>query len=367
MYFSGRLSVDPSQKTVIEKIKPTKVFRKFLHLLTVGGISDRQEQETFTAVAILQQFNMAFRALGISNLVRLARDDLDFYLDSEGKKGDLKESVEEFELETDAFDSEYFNSLFLVVEHEDENFKYLIEVKISRIHTPGEHPISVNVNALLRDFKSGPNDDARAVKSRMEKIFASQASYDSFLREKRSSFEAFISSLELEIKKFIHTDEIVNDTRTKIIRPKEPVTSRAEIRHTSHGDPVYYGYYGGDDYLFYTLMWSSMCHDHHVYCNHIHVVDDHGAEIMAVGEQGFDAGESNALNPGEDFEVPEGADTTLQEGSQFDCDIADHRVETSSGGMSDGDSGGSWFDSVGGGDSGGDVSSCSSCSSCGGD
>ena len=85
MYFSGQLSVDPSQETVIERIKPTKVFRRFLHLMTLGGVSDRQEHETFTAVAVLQQFNMAFRALGISNLVRMARDDLDFYLDSEGK------------------------------------------------------------------------------------------------------------------------------------------------------------------------------------------------------------------------------------------------------------------------------------------
>ena len=55
MYFSASLSVDPSQMTHIDKVKPTKAFKKILYYLTAGGLSDKEEVETFTAIAVLQQ------------------------------------------------------------------------------------------------------------------------------------------------------------------------------------------------------------------------------------------------------------------------------------------------------------------------
>ncbi|HEO64684.1 MAG TPA: hypothetical protein ENI73_02335, partial [Spirochaetes bacterium] len=110
MYFTGSLAVDPSQITAIKVLKPTKVFGKILHLMTGGATSEKEEQETFTAVAILQQFNMALRSMGINNLVRLTKDDFDFYFDEEGKEDDLKEIMENFSLETDKIESEVFET-----------------------------------------------------------------------------------------------------------------------------------------------------------------------------------------------------------------------------------------------------------------
>ena len=93
MYFSATLSIDPSEITRIEAVKPTKAFGKLLHVLTAGLTSKKEEQETFTAVAILQKFNKVFRTMGMNNIVRLSKDEVDFYIDKKGKKDDLKEAM----------------------------------------------------------------------------------------------------------------------------------------------------------------------------------------------------------------------------------------------------------------------------------
>ena len=54
MYFSSRLTVDPSQLTRIEKVEPTKAFKRLLHFMTGGAVSDKVEHETFAAVSVLQ-------------------------------------------------------------------------------------------------------------------------------------------------------------------------------------------------------------------------------------------------------------------------------------------------------------------------
>ena len=81
MYFESTIRIDPSQVTSIEKVKPTKAFKRMLYHLTKGGISEKEERETFTAISILQQLNKAFIQQGITNVIRLSHDDIDFYLE----------------------------------------------------------------------------------------------------------------------------------------------------------------------------------------------------------------------------------------------------------------------------------------------
>jgi len=357
MYFSGELSVDPSECTTIVHVKPEKAFRKFLHFVTIGAVSDKEEYETFTAVSILQQFNRALRGAGITNIVRLAKDDFDFYFDADGKKDDLKEAMEKFEFETDDMDSEVFNELLLVVEHEDEAFKYYIDVKIDRVHKKGEFPISVRVNALNNEFSVADGKDSSA-NNKLKKVFKTQNTYDEFLASKQVMFEEFLNKLELEIKRFIITDTINRKSDKKLIRPKTAVNSSKSIKHHHDSEPVFYGYYGCDTYLYHTMLWSDMCYSHNIYCNDISIIDEGGADIMSVGDEGFNAGEHDTLNTSEEFEVPAGADTSVSEGSQFD-----DAIQASDSSVSD--SGSSWTDSFfGGGDSSDSGSSCSS-SSCG--
>ena len=97
MYFHGTLAIDPSQMTNIELVKPTKAFGKMCYYMTLGLASEKEERETFTAVSILQEFNRAFSSLGITNILRLAKNDVDYYLDEVGREDDLKEAMAVFE------------------------------------------------------------------------------------------------------------------------------------------------------------------------------------------------------------------------------------------------------------------------------
>ncbi len=140
MYFSGKLTIDPAQVTHIQKVRPQKAFRRMLHHLTAGLVSDQEEQEPFAAVAVLQQMNHVFRQMGIADIIRLAHDDIDFYLDPEGKKGDLKDAFYQYDLTINEAMAQVFKQLFLVLEHQQDDLYYLIEVTINRTHAVGDYP-----------------------------------------------------------------------------------------------------------------------------------------------------------------------------------------------------------------------------------
>jgi len=47
MYMNGFVDIDPSHLTEIRR-KPTKGFRRFAEILTLGVLSEKEERETFT-------------------------------------------------------------------------------------------------------------------------------------------------------------------------------------------------------------------------------------------------------------------------------------------------------------------------------
>ena len=164
MYFSGKITVDPAQVTNIQKVRPQKAFRRLLHQLSAGLVSDKEEQETFTAVAILQQLNVAFRQLDVTDIIKLAHDDIDFYHDTEGKKDDLKEALDHYDLTINDAMSQVFKQLFLVLDHEQDDLYYLIEITINRTHAVGDHPIEIKVNGLLKAFRGGTGKTTQQVR-----------------------------------------------------------------------------------------------------------------------------------------------------------------------------------------------------------
>ncbi|MDQ1265824.1 MAG: hypothetical protein QG635_976, partial [Bacteroidota bacterium] len=153
MYLTGTLEIDPSQITLIKSVKPTKLFGKLLNMLTLGQASEKKEHETFTAVSILQQLNMGIRSVNIINVIRISVDDYDFYLDEKGVEDDLKQAMIELETKIDPLESEIFNNIYLVLEHIDQNLKYLIEINVQRKHKVGEYPIVITVNGMFSDFR----------------------------------------------------------------------------------------------------------------------------------------------------------------------------------------------------------------------
>ena len=360
MYFSGKLTVDPTQVTHIQKVRPQKAFRRLLHHLSAGLVSDREEQETFTAVAILQQLNLAFRQLNMTDIIRLAHDDIDFYHDVEGKKDDLKEALDQYDLTINDAMSQVFKQLFLVLDHEQEEFYYLVEITINRTHAVGTYPIEIKVNGLLNAFRSKADTSPAAVKRRMKSVFATQKAYDAFVRRHSVTFEAFLYDMQVAIQKVIQVNDVQVTYQRRMVAPQEKVSRRSPrpATTTSQGgyDPVFGDYYSNDDFFPYFLLWSDMAHDHHITIQDTDILTESGELLGTVGDEGVDAADLSVLSE----------DTTYDEGMQdvpeaVEIKHGDYIVESDSG---------SWFDGDwGGGDSDytSSCSSCSSCASCGGD
>ena len=278
MYFTGTLSIDPSQLTHIEKVKPTKAFKKMLFYMTAGMVQDKLEHETFTAVSILQQINTCLRALGVTNVIRLAKDNIDFYLDEQGRKDDLKKAMEHFELEVHGLESELFKTLYLVLEHDDKHFKYLIEVRINRSHAAGAYPISIEVNGLVKELKT---ENGSTVPAKVQEIFKSQDAYDAYQTQMRGHFNQFANDLMLQIKKYIHVDDIIRDSSVNLVRPKKKVKHKNDIQTGNDIDssPIFHGYYGISDYLLYAWIWADLCHASEVFLPRFHLDLRNGPDL----------------------------------------------------------------------------------------
>jgi len=362
MYLAGSLTLDPSQMTVIQKVQPKRMFAKLLDAITFGGISEKLEHETFTAVSILQQINMGLRSIGINNVVRLAMDDHDFYLDEKGKDDDMSDAMFEFEAKVDPLESEHFNTLYLVLEHFDGSLKYIIEISISRKHKVGEYPIQIKTNAVLAELQLKQGETREDMENRMKMIFTDQNSYDNYLHSRKLEFNQFLDRLEMAIRKFVKVDDTHKESNVKIIRPSEKVSSPDKIKNNQHSDPVFYGYHGFGDYFFYSWMWSSMLFHSGLHVNNFHMVDSYGHDVMSVGDQGINAAEGGTFNEDADFAPPTEGDVNFADGSEY----SDQLDSQMGGDMGDSSEGGFMDSLMGDYDSGSSCSSCSSCGGCGG-
>lgn len=321
-------------------------------MMTGGAIADKVETQTFAAVSILQQLYRVLKSSEIDNIIQLSQDNIDFYMDEEGKEGDLKEALDKFDLEINDAMSELFGTLNMVLEHHDTNFSYLIDVKVNRSHEVGEYPIEIVINGLMKDMQAGDSETGASMKAKMENIFASQESYDAYVNEKRSKFESFADALQMNIKKFMKVDDVKVEHENKVMIPKEGANNPGEMRRNVDAyDPVHRGYYGYNDSYFYGYYWGSMMHDHHTVINNTYIVSDDGDTVGSIGADGIDAGDSTMFDPEADY------DSKLSSPEMAENDSTDSNTDSD---------GGSWWGSDGDGDSD-SSSSCSSCSSCGGD
>lgn len=363
MYFSGKLEIDPSQLTKIEKIKPTALFKKLIHSLSFGiAGAEKEEHETFSALAITQQLYSALKNMNIDDIVRISMNGHDFYLDTKGEKNDLEKAIFEFEAKVDPLEAKVFDNILFVVEHASTEIKYLVEIRIQRKHKVGEYPIQVIINGVMSEFQLKENETKEDLKLRMNSIFADSTNYQQYVQQMKAVFDNFINNMEMSVKKFMQVDDIKNVSKAKIIRAKERTASPSRLSRFSHHEneelePIYHGYFAMNSFFFYSWIWSEMAYSNNVFINDVDIVDEAGADVMSIGEQGFNAGEFDTLNEAADFAIPEGADieafqgneyvTELQE-SGYDFGMGDDSVAT--------DSDSSWISDWGGDDGGFDDS-----------
>ncbi|BDD12458.1 hypothetical protein FUAX_48900 (plasmid) [Fulvitalea axinellae] len=280
MYFEALMTVDPSQITKIETVKPEGSFKRILNLMTMGALEKKLERETFTAVSILQQLNTAFQSMGINNIIRLSHDDIDFYLDTEGKENDLQEALDKYDLQIDHSMSTCFDYLALVLEHEDDTFKYLLEIDINRTHEVAEYPIAIKISAFLKEF-SQTDSDTEKLRNKVQEAIGTQEKYTAFKQDRHKRFETFLQEVRIGISKFIRVDDVKIDLKTKIVVPKKKIENVSDMEYNRA--PGYYGphygYFGFGDALLYSMLWTSICHNNHIVINDSHFETPAGEEL----------------------------------------------------------------------------------------
>lgn len=317
MYLYGKLEIDPSQMTLIKKVNPTGVFTKLLDALTFGKLSDKQEHETFTALSILQQLSLGMRAMNIHNVIRLAIDEYDFYFDHSGVEDDLNQAMFELKSKIDPLESEIFKTIYMVLEHESNDLKYVIEIGVERKHKVGEYPIKIIVNGVISELKLNNGESRDELIERMRPLFANQKSYDEYINTYQTKFNEFLYEMDRSIRKVIRVDDIQIDSAIEIIRPKRKIQDPDELRSDYFNQPFFFGYYGLNRHAFYTMIWPELLYESGLYVNNFDLVDEIGNIICTVGQNGFKANEYETFNLESEFVPPTNGDLIFYDNNEY--------------------------------------------------
>ena len=294
MYLSATMTIDPSHLTQ-QRRKPTKGFRRFAELLTGNLLSQREEHETFTALSIMQEINIALRSVGVTDVVKFSKDDQVLYDDQASASSDDMSAAIDSLSRSRTPHNESFASLSLLLEHHLASIALIIEIKILRVHPIGVYPIQVSVNGLDAEMQS--TSDPQTLNTQLDQVFASQQTYDAYTEAKRTEFEAFIERLEQAFRSLMSVDNLHRRVYTNIVRPGLTPASKSTRAHdgtlqddTANQPPMLQRYHGGADSLMYLWMWSSFMHTNNTYCHGATIVSEEGQPAFSVGEEGFNAG-----------------------------------------------------------------------------
>jgi hypothetical protein len=303
MFFRGILTIDPSQLTKIQKVAPSQGFKKLLFSMTGGQFAEKLEVETFKAMNILQQIHGSFSTVGVNNIIRLAHDDIDIYYDKKGEKNDLDFAMDKYQIQIDDSMSTHFKTLEMVLEHEDEIFKYLIEITINKSHKEGEYPIVMIISGMLKEFNLKSGQAKEELKAQMEKHFKDQESYNMFITTKKLAFEQFLESIRFETMKHIKVEDIKMDIKSRMVvqKQKHREVAQKEVQREYEGTP--YGYFGFGDLILYSWLWSELSFDHNIHMSDVDLVTEGGEFISSVGEEGIDAADASIMDYNEDFDA----------------------------------------------------------------
>ncbi|MFV2058698.1 MAG: hypothetical protein ACC707_19725 [Thiohalomonadales bacterium] len=285
MYFSKNINIMPDVSVITLRQPPSHAFGKMLHVLSAGLTSKEEKKLAFTAMSVLQAINRAFRTVGITNIVRLAIDENDVYLDEYGREDDMPETMDRLLANTNInTNAQIFDDLCLIVEHRVDGLVFIIETIVSRSPGQNQFPIMLTINGLIDEFTIGSAGSAKLVKKRLASIFESNEKYDALVMAKFQMFTAFSTNLERTLKKIINVKEISTAQSQRIVRR----TSKAHFaaRSHEHAALVHQGYYSYDDNSFYTWLWLDFCFEHDTYIRSTEVVTDDQMLLLDVGSEG---------------------------------------------------------------------------------
>lgn len=306
MYFKTKILIDPAQVEKIERVKPQKAFKKLLYLLTKGGISDKEVHETFCAILVLQQLNEVLQSLQVNNIIRLTKDNFDYYFDESGLLNDFESAMDKFETEVDPEKARFFEHLYLVLEHPEELMHMLIEIQINRINKVGQFPITLIVNGIFSEFDANKDEDAQAITTKLQGTFRSQENYEEYLWEMETIFNSFLSKLEEALHTHLGVKELKKEFTRNILRPKSYLAYPNEIpiSRDMQISPLFHGYFGINKLIFYAWIWGDMCYENNIFIQNTDLVDEQENILLHIDEDGLNEEMLQLLNTDVEFKLP---------------------------------------------------------------
>lgn len=299
MYFSSKIEIDPSQITLIKAINQSSVFQT----LFTGLIDDdkKYEQETFSAVTILDQVHKGLEELNIKNTIRLAVDNVNYFIDHDSEDDDLHKAIHTVREFVDPEGSKYFDNIFLVQEHQDDNFKYIIEIRIKRTHKVNEYPIKIHINALFNEFII-KDLNYTELDSKLQSTFVSQEIYDKFVEKKKGAYDVFVKSLFKTLGKKISVDGIKCVTDMRIIRPFNKVENINGVKLSKNSHSIFYGYPNIINHIYYAWTWIDYCYKNNIKLVNTKIVDEIGFKVISISEIGIVASNYQTFDTNIEFQ-----------------------------------------------------------------
>ena len=290
MYLQARITVDPSAVTQLVKTKPTKGFGRLAGVLSKGLKSPEEEQETFSALTILQQLFIVLRSLGVNDILRISKDREILFDDFTGRPDDLKPALEQTIKKLGKQQLQVFDSLTLVLLHNTRHQNYLLQLKVQRSHAVGEHPLQLVINAFPRALSA--DEDEAVVARKLSTVFQDQARYDGFLSQQRTAFVGFLKKVQKTFRDRMQVDAVKGSTSVRIICPTSRVSTISEMPLATHNpevDPAFSGCFGTETAFFYAWLWADLCQKRGIRCSNCLVVDGNGAPRETLDGKGVEA------------------------------------------------------------------------------
>lgn len=304
-----------------------------MYSLLTGGLTPTERLQTEVMLSILQSVNVKLRSINVENLIRLSADTTDIYIDKQGNQRDLSQAIQEFAKQMQGDAAKLYKEFLLVLAHENDGLKYLVEISIRRRIKPGESPVHVTVSAVINEFKRENNETDEQLQARLKKVISKSKVLEETRKKYLKSFKTFVETLNLQLASIANLEETLEQlTRAKMMVPHSRGSSKPRKR--SQASSLHQDYYYFEDATDYLWQWFFTMSDH---------ASDREIKLFDL--------------------VDEAGDKLTQTHDTY-CD----GIELSDKSNNDSDSGSSWigdfFSSDS--DSSSSSSSCSSCSSCGG-
>lgn len=324
MFFTSYIQIDPSQETVI-KPKDGRFIVMLSNLLS-NNQENKLEQETFSAISILEEIKEGLNNIGVSNIIKLSVDNFDYYFDSLSKDNDLEDAFANLKCRIDPVNAKLFDKIHIALEHKENRIKYYIDIAIQRKHKVKEFPIKINIFGLFSDFSLTHLVSDTAIKKELEKLFESKLDYQDFVDNRKKSYDEFIAKFLNSIKKFLKIDADKIVTNSALIRSNSVNYTIEEIKNKGLFTKNEYSYNGMLDYILYLWYWCAFLAEKDVNLGDFILFDENGKRILSVGRVALSLKNHPAISPALQFYPIKGAYVKYFKNSMFSDILKGHKL-----------------------------------------